>query len=113
MYLKAVEEIILAAIERGEFENLPGAGKPLDMDAYFALPEEDRLAFTALRNAGFVPEEVGVLHEISLLKEQLTQTDSEERRAALETKLAEKYLALNLMLERKQHGRRNARRSRA
>lgn len=111
MYLKAVEEIIQAAIERGEFDNLPGAGKPLDLDAYFSLPEEDRLAFTILRNSGFVPEEVGALHEIKLLQEQLAVAKSEERRVTIEKKIAEKTLKFNLMIEQRGAARRRARKS--
>lgn len=109
MYLKAVEEIIQEAIARGEFDNLPGAGKPLDMDAYFALPEEDRLAYTALKNAGYVPEEVGVLREIKLLKEQLELAQDDERKRALHKKIDEKTLRFNLMMEQRQSARRKAR----
>ena len=41
---KAVEARIKEAMERGEFSNLPGRGKPLDLSAYFETPEELRLA---------------------------------------------------------------------
>jgi len=41
------------AIERGEFDDLPGAGLPLDLDDMDAsLPEELRLAYRILKNAG-------------------------------------------------------------
>ncbi len=66
-----VEEIIRDAMARGEFDHLPGAGKPLDHEAYFALPEDQRLALTALKNAGYVPEEVDLLREIKAHKEKL------------------------------------------
>ena len=56
---RAIEEIIQAAMARGEFENLKGAGKPQDHSEYFSMPEEDRLAFAVLKNSGFVPPEVG------------------------------------------------------
>lgn len=55
-----VEEIIQDAMARGEFDNLPGASKPLNHDAYFALSEDERLTCTALKNAGYVPEEVAL-----------------------------------------------------
>jgi len=32
---KNADEKINGAIARGEFDNLPGKGKPLDLDAYF------------------------------------------------------------------------------
>lgn len=31
-------------MEQGVFDNLPGAGKPLDLEEYFAIPEEMRMA---------------------------------------------------------------------
>ncbi len=39
---KAVESIIKEAMERGEFDNLPGKGKPIHLTAYFDTPEEVR-----------------------------------------------------------------------
>ncbi len=47
------ERKIEEAIERGEFDDLPGAGQPLDLeDLDPSLPEELRLAYRILRNAG-------------------------------------------------------------
>jgi DnaJ family protein C protein 28 len=49
----SVEEIIRRAIEEGKFEELPGKGKPLNLDEN---PHEDpawRMAHHMLRNAGF------------------------------------------------------------
>src|SRR3989304_9408856 len=48
-----IEEHIRKAIEEGKFENLPGMGKPLQLDEN---PFEDpgwRLAHRVLKNAGF------------------------------------------------------------
>lgn len=47
------ERKIEEAIERGEFDDLPGAGHPLDLDDLDpSLPEELRLAYRILKNAG-------------------------------------------------------------
>ena len=40
---KIVEALIKEAQARGEFDNLPGEGKPIDLTAYFETPEEVRL----------------------------------------------------------------------
>lgn len=111
MLLKAVEEIIQEAMARGEFDNLPGAGQPLDHDRYFSIPEEDRLAHTALRNAGYVPEEVAVLREIKLLKEQAELAQDPARRQAIYRKIDDKLLKFNLMIEQRQAAWRRARKS--
>ena len=47
------ERKIEEAIERGEFDDLPGAGQPLDLDDLDpSLREELRLAYRILKNAG-------------------------------------------------------------
>ncbi|EPR34482.1 DnaJ-like, subfamily C, domain-containing protein [Alkalidesulfovibrio alkalitolerans DSM 16529] len=51
------EERIRVARERGEFDDLPGAGRPLDLDDYFRVPEDLRMAYTLLRNSGHLAED--------------------------------------------------------
>ncbi|HVF47936.1 MAG TPA: DUF1992 domain-containing protein, partial [Pyrinomonadaceae bacterium] len=67
----AIEQQIRAAIERGDFDNLSGKGKPLDLDAYFNTPEDMRLAFGMLKSNEFVPDEVEKLNEIARLRESI------------------------------------------
>jgi hypothetical protein len=52
------ERVIQEAIARGELDDLPGAGRPLELDDDALVPEELRLAYRILKNAGYVPEEV-------------------------------------------------------
>ena len=40
---RMVEAMIKEAMERGEFDNLPGKGQPIDLTEYFEMPEEVRL----------------------------------------------------------------------
>ena len=68
---KIVEEIIKKAQERGEFDNLPGKGKPIDLSSYFETPEEVRVAYSMLKNAGMTSREVDLLKEIAELKQVL------------------------------------------
>ncbi len=51
-----IEKQIREAMERGEFESLPGRGKPLDLSADPNVPPEWDLAFKMLKDAGFAPE---------------------------------------------------------
>ena len=52
---KWVDQQIREAQERGEFDNLPGAGQPLDLTPNpYAQGQE--LAFKVLKDAGFAPE---------------------------------------------------------
>jgi len=62
------EKKIEEAVSRGEFDHLPGAGRPLDLDDDPLIPEELRIAYRILKNAGFVPPEVEALNEIAALE---------------------------------------------
>jgi hypothetical protein len=63
-----VEQKLLEAVSRGDFDGLPGAGRPLDLDDDPLIPEELRLAYRTLKNAGIVPPEVQTLNEIAALE---------------------------------------------
>jgi hypothetical protein len=63
-----VEQKLLEAVSRGEFDDLPGAGRPLDLNDDPLVPEDLRLAYRILKNAGFVPPEVETLNEIAQLE---------------------------------------------
>jgi hypothetical protein len=106
-----VDEIIRDAMARGEFDDLPGTGKPLDLDAYFALPEDQRLAITLLKNAGYVPEEVDLLREIKALKETLSVCADADQYARLNRALNDRTLKFNLLQEQKQQAKRKARKA--
>jgi hypothetical protein len=95
------EALIQEAISRGEFDHLPGAGKPLDLSAYFDTPEEVRLAYSILKNADVLPREVELLREIALLKEELQQSSDENVRRELSRAMEERLLKYRLMVERR------------
>lgn len=46
------EKKIAEAAERGELDDLPGAGRPLALDDDALVPEEMRMANRILKNAG-------------------------------------------------------------
>ena len=53
------ERRIEEAIARGEFDNLPGAGRPIDLEDYDPLmPPEARMAWRILKNANLNPEDL-------------------------------------------------------
>ncbi len=62
-----VERRIQTAIANGEFTNLPGAGRPLPLDDDLLIPAELRVAYRILKNAGFVPPELGQFAEVNQL----------------------------------------------
>ncbi len=98
---KVIDERIREAIEAGEFDNLEGAGKPLDLDDYFNTPEDLRMGYSVLKSAKIVPEEVDRLKEIGELKEKIKSYSNENEKKKLIKILNEKIFAFNLLLERK------------
>jgi DnaJ family protein C protein 28 len=51
-----VEQRIQEAMKRGEFDNLPGKGKPLPLNPNPYLEPGQELAFGLLKNNGFAPD---------------------------------------------------------
>lgn len=98
--MRSVEEQIEKALAEGAFDDLPGKGKPLNLDAYFQTPEHLRAAYSVLKSGGFVPEEAQLFKEIEDLKAQIKNCEDPERGARLRKTLNEKSLSLSLQLER-------------
>jgi len=84
-----VEAKIKKAMAEGAFDNLPGKGKPLDLNKYLSVPEHLRPAYHVLKNAGYVPEEVRLKREMEILKEKISQCPSAREKASLVKELAD------------------------
>ena len=95
-FQKIVEQRILEAQKRGDFDNLPGAGKPLTFEDDSCVPEELRLAFKILKNAGCLPPEVELTRQIRSMEDMLAgMEDTQEKYLAMK-KLNHLILKLNL-----------------
>jgi hypothetical protein len=79
---KIVEERILKAQKKGDFENLIGSGKPLKLNENYYIPEELRLAYKILKNADCLPPEIELKKEIQQTEDLLAgmQETSEKYR---------------------------------
>jgi hypothetical protein len=98
---EAIETQIKEAQAKGEFDNLPGKGKPIDLTEYFNTPEDVRVAQAMLKNAGIVPVEIELLQEIAALQELLGSTNEKSEMDNMRKLLKEKQLQFNLLLERR------------
>ena len=96
----AIEQIIREGMARGEFDDLKGKGKPLNLDDYFNTPEDVRMGYSVLKANDFVPEEVERLKEIAAIREKLQAVTDSEEKLALDKQLRDKTLALSLILEK-------------
>ncbi len=85
---RIAEQRILEALERGELDDLPGAGQPLELDDDALVPAEMRLACRVLKNAGFVPREVTLRRELLAVAAAVQRGEDDVARAAAGRRLA-------------------------
>ena len=77
---KIVEERIKAAQQKGVFDNLSGAGRPLALEEDGHIPEDLRLAHKILKNADCLPPEIELKQQILQTEELLcTMEDTAQR----------------------------------
>jgi hypothetical protein len=67
----SVDQTLREAIERGEFDNLKGKGKPLEFDDNPFTPADWRLAFKMLQDAGYAPDWIELDKDIRKLRAEL------------------------------------------
>ena len=106
MFGKLIEEKIREAMEAGDFDNLPGKGKPINLDDYFATPEDVRLGYSVLKSSRCLPEEVELRREIEELKAEMEPCTDESRRQALQSQIVSRTLKLNLLADSNRRQRR-------
>jgi len=95
------ERRIQEAIERGEFDDLPGKGKPLDLgEDDRTVPAELRMAYRILKNAGLLPPEVELHKEILRLTDLLDAIHDEEDRRERRRELDYNLMKFNMMRRR-------------
>ena len=77
---RIAEKRIKEAMERGDFENVQGKGRPIIYEDDSFVPPDLRMAYKILKNAGFLPPEIqnerGIKTTMDLLE---SLTDEEER----------------------------------
>mgnify|MGYP000414686504 CR=1 FL=1 len=81
------EQRIREACERGAFDSLPGAGKPLELEDDSHIPEDLRIAYKLLKNAGYVPEEVLDRKEAQSIVDALEKCGDEQEKVRQMKKL--------------------------
>jgi len=94
------ENKIREAIARGEFANLPGAGKPLRLEDDSMIPDDLRVAYKILRNAGCIPPELEVRKEIITLRDLLRTIEDEGEKIEKNRELNYKLMKLGIMRRR-------------
>jgi hypothetical protein len=97
------EQRILEAQRKGEFDNLPGKGKPLQLEDLSWVPEDLRVGYKVLKNARVLPPEAELLKDIHTLEDLLKHVEDEGERKALAKSIQWKLIRLD-MLKRRSSG---------
>lgn len=102
MFDLLAERKIAEAIARGELDDLPGAGRPLQLDDDAHVPEDLRVAYRILKNAGYIPPEVETLGQIGELERFIARDDVEaSAKAKVLRKIALLRTAAEVRLDRR------------
>jgi Domain of unknown function (DUF1992) len=75
---RLVEERIQRSIAAGDFDDLPGKGRPLVLDDDLLVPLDLRAALRVLKNSGYVPREILWRREVAALEAIVANTDDDE-----------------------------------
>jgi len=91
----------LAQAERsGELRSAEGYGKPFTEDVgWTQTPDDFRMPFKILKNAGFVPPEVELFHERARLRQELEAAGTDAQQMALHKSLSELEQKISMRLE--------------
>ena len=101
IFERIAEARITEAIQRGEFDDLPGAGKPLELEDLSRVPADMRLGYKILRNAEVVPPEVELRREIYSLGRMIDATADPDERAELRRRRRLHELKYAILVERR------------
>ncbi|MGG1676318.1 DnaJ family domain-containing protein [Neobacillus sp. NRS-1170] len=101
MFQIVSEDRIKKAYKDGEFENLPGLGKPMQLEDLSGIPEELRMAYKLLKNAGYTQEESHLRQELMTIEDLIKKTDDSNEKENLQRKLNEKLIRFNQIMSKK------------
>ena len=96
---KIAEKKIREAMDNGEFDDLPGKGKPLQLEDDRHLPQDIRLAHKILKNADCLPPELELRKEIFTIEELLDGVRDTKEKYKQIKKL--NYLIMKLNMSRR------------
>ena len=99
-FWRIAEERIKEAQRAGAFDNLPGKGKPLDLEDLSWVPEDLRIGYLVLKNAHVLPPEAELLKDIRTIEDLLKHVEDEGERRALAKSIQFKLIRLDMLKRR-------------
>jgi hypothetical protein len=99
VFTMIAEQRIREAIEKGDFDDLEGFGKPVDNTEYFSVPEEDRMFCHILKNTGVVPQEVVLNKKAVEISQKISKTRDSKEAARLKLELSQLMTQISVLTE--------------
>jgi hypothetical protein len=97
---RVIEWIIQQAVDRGEFENLPGEGKPLKLDPINSyLSKEQVIMNKMLKDSGLLPIEILIRKEIDDIEQKLEDSKNVSEQNVLKAKLKELEIKYDIQVD--------------
>lgn len=104
-YEDLVSELFRQSREKGDLDNLPGKGKPLQMDDDSEVPEESRVANRIMKNNHILPKWIELNKQIEAGIEALPRIKDrdvfEEKKKEINKKIAQYNLVCPPLLQKK------------
>jgi DnaJ homologue, subfamily C, member 28, conserved domain len=100
LFQRIAEQRILEAQRNGAFDDLPGRGKPLELEDLSWVPEELRIGYHILKNAHVLPPEAELLKDVHTLEDLLKHVEDEGERRALAKSIQWKMIRLDMLKRR-------------
>ena len=95
-FFRIAERRIAEAMLNGAFDNLEGRGKPLVFEDETWIPEDLRMAYRFLKNAGCIPPELAARNEVINMCALINTIDDDKERLRKIRQLNFMLLKLNL-----------------
>jgi hypothetical protein len=100
LFQRIAEQRILEAQRAGAFDNLPGKGKPLELEDLSWVPDDLRIGYMVLKNANVLPPEAELLKDIHTIEDLLKHVEDEGQRRALAKSIQWKMIRLDMLKRR-------------
>lgn len=98
---RIAEERLREAVAAGAFDDLPGAGKPLELEDVSRVPEELRASYLLLKGANVLPEELQLRKEQLTLEDLLAACRDEEEAGGLRARIEALGVKRAILMERR------------
>ncbi|KFN02115.1 DUF1992 domain-containing protein [Bacillus clarus] len=101
VFLSIAEEKVRQAIRNGDLDNIPGKGKPLQLEDLSMVPPDLRMSYKILKNAGMIPAEMELQKDILKIEDLIACCYDEVERIKLREELTAKTLRFEQLMEKR------------